>query len=31
MAVLYKVQTGAYRNRAGAITASLIVESGIKK
>lgn len=31
MATLYKVQTGAYKNRAGAIAASLVVENGIKK
>lgn len=31
MAVLYKVQTGAYKSRAGAIAASLVVENGIKK
>ncbi|MBR3186861.1 MAG: MBL fold metallo-hydrolase [Lachnospiraceae bacterium] len=31
MAILYKVQTGAYKNRAGAIAASLVVEAGIKK
>ena len=31
MAVLYKVQTGAYKSRAGAIAASLVVETGIKK
>lgn len=31
MGKLYKVQTGAYRNRAGAIAASILVEKGIKK